>query len=99
MGKYAYVKLSIILYHKQTDLSICFAKFLEKYFSSRLWVIKKAKSIAAILTCKSRFDSGIFCYYIIFVTVATVAPNGRIRVRWIRFLRVSKAHCSISDAF
>ena len=26
MGKYAYAKLSIILYHKQTDLSIGFAK-------------------------------------------------------------------------
>ena len=29
MGMYAYVKLSIILYHNQTDLSICFMKFFE----------------------------------------------------------------------
>ena len=43
MGKYAYVKLSIILYHKQTDLSTGFAEFLEKYFLSRLGVIKKPK--------------------------------------------------------
>ena len=43
MGKYAVSKLSIILYHKETDLSIGFIKFLEKYFSNRLWEIKKAK--------------------------------------------------------
>ena len=30
MGKYAYVKLSIILYHKLTDLSIGFAKIFSK---------------------------------------------------------------------
>ena len=29
MGKYAYVKLGIILYHNQTDLSIGFMKFLK----------------------------------------------------------------------
>jgi hypothetical protein len=29
MGKYAYVKLSIILYHGQTDLSIGFLNFIE----------------------------------------------------------------------
>ena len=35
MGKYAYVKLGIILYHKQTDLSIGFAKvFLKKLCKS-----------------------------------------------------------------
>ena len=38
-------------------------------------------------------------YVIIIFTVATVAPNGRIRVQWIRFLRVSKVHCSTLDAF
>ena len=43
MGKYAISKLSIILYHKQTDLSTGFAEFLEKYFLSRLGVIKKPK--------------------------------------------------------
>ena len=32
MGKYAYVKLSIILYHKSTDLSIWFMKFLKNIF-------------------------------------------------------------------
>ena len=32
MGKYAYVKLSIILYHKQTDLSMGFLNFIENIF-------------------------------------------------------------------
>ena len=32
MGKYAYVKLSIILYHKQADLSIGFLNFIENIF-------------------------------------------------------------------
>ena len=32
MGKYAYVKLSITLYHKETDLSIGFMKFLKNIF-------------------------------------------------------------------
>ena len=32
MAKYAYVKLSVKLYHKETDLSIGFKKFFE-YFS------------------------------------------------------------------
>ena len=30
----SYQKSSIILYHKQTDLSICFARFFEKCFSN-----------------------------------------------------------------
>ena len=34
MGKYAYVKLSIILYHKSTDLSIGFAKVFYKISKS-----------------------------------------------------------------
>ena len=34
MGKYAISKSSIILYHKITDLSIGFTKFIEKYFSN-----------------------------------------------------------------
>ena len=41
MGKYAYVKLSIILYHNQTDLSIGFMKFLKKNFLESLIAIKK----------------------------------------------------------
>lgn len=41
MGKYAYVKLSIILYHKETNLSIGFVKFLKKYFWESLIAIKK----------------------------------------------------------
>ena len=32
MGKYAYAKLSTILYHKSTDLSIGFVKFLKNIF-------------------------------------------------------------------
>ena len=32
MGKYAYVKLSIILYHKQTSLSIGFMKIIKNVF-------------------------------------------------------------------
>ncbi len=32
MGKYAYVKLSIILYHKSMNLSIGFAKNLKNIF-------------------------------------------------------------------
>ena len=59
MGKYAYVKLSIILYHNKTDLSIGFSKVLEKYFSNRLWE-KKDKRVAAIAAWQSRFDSGNF---------------------------------------
>ena len=43
MGKYAYVKLSITLYHKSTDLSIGFAKVLEKYFLNRFLLMKKVK--------------------------------------------------------
>ncbi len=43
MGKYAISKLSIILYHKKTNLSIGFAKFFKKYFSNRLWEITKTK--------------------------------------------------------
>ena len=43
MGKYAYAKLSIILYHKSMNLSIGFAKKLEKHFLNRLGVIKNAK--------------------------------------------------------
>ena len=35
MGKYAYVKLSNKLYHKSMNLSIGFAKVLEKYFFNR----------------------------------------------------------------
>ena len=31
MGKYAYVKLSNILYHKSMNLSIGFAEVLEKF--------------------------------------------------------------------
>ena len=31
MGKYAISKLSIILYHKETDLSIGFAKVFSRY--------------------------------------------------------------------
>ena len=46
MGKYAISKLGITLYHKQMDLSICFAKYLEKYFSNCLWVVKKEKKAA-----------------------------------------------------
>ena len=30
MGKYAVSKLSIIFYHKETDLSICFVKIFSK---------------------------------------------------------------------
>ena len=41
MGKYAYIKLSIILYHKQASLSIGFMKFLKKYFLESLIAIKK----------------------------------------------------------
>lgn len=43
MGKYAISKLSIILYHKEADLSIGFTKFIEKYFLNRLWEIKKTR--------------------------------------------------------
>ena len=43
MGKYAYVKLSIILYHKLTGLSIDFIKFLEIYFFKSTLSDKKAK--------------------------------------------------------
>ena len=50
MGKYAHVKLSIILYHKQTNLSIGFekvlenfAKVLEKYFFKSLLINEKGK--------------------------------------------------------
>ena len=43
MGKYAVSKSSIILYHKQTDLSIGFTKILEKYFSDCLGLMKKSK--------------------------------------------------------
>jgi len=32
MGKYAYVKFIIILYHNQTDLSIGFMEFLKNIF-------------------------------------------------------------------
>ena len=38
MGKYAISKLSIILYHKVTDLSIAFIKFLKNIFRSQSWV-------------------------------------------------------------
>ena len=41
MGKYAYVKLSIILYHKETDLSIGFYEISQKYFLKSLIAIKK----------------------------------------------------------
>ena len=58
MGKYAYVKLSIILYHKQMDLSIGFVEFLKNYFSNCLGVMKKSNEKAAIAACVSRFDSG-----------------------------------------
>ena len=59
--------------------------------------MKKAK----VKPLSQRVNHTLIAAYsvIIFVTVVTVAPNGRIRVRWIRFLRVSKAHCSTSDAF
>jgi len=30
MGKYAYVKFGIILYHKHTDLSMVFVKIISK---------------------------------------------------------------------
>ena len=43
MGKCAYIKLSIILYHKQANLSIGFIKFLERYFFKSILSDKKAK--------------------------------------------------------
>ena len=43
MGKYAISKLSVILYHKQMNLSIGFIKFLKNIFSNCLLVIKKDK--------------------------------------------------------
>jgi len=36
-------KLSVILYHKEADLSIDFIKFLEKYFFKSTLSDKKAK--------------------------------------------------------
>ena len=57
MGKYATSKLIIISYHKEVDLSMAFAKVLEKYFLNRLWEIKKQKK-TAIAACVSHFDSG-----------------------------------------
>ena len=38
-------------------------------------------------------------YVIVIITVVTIVLNGRIRVRWIRFLRVLRARCSTLDAF
>ena len=53
MGKYAISKLSSILYHKATDLSIDSVKFIKKYFSNlfqaNLSDYKKIKSKAAIV--------------------------------------------------
>ena len=43
MGKYAISKLSIILYHKLTDLSIAFIKFLKNIFQNCLSSGKRAK--------------------------------------------------------
>ena len=43
MGKYACVKLSVILYHKLTNLSISFMKFLENIFWNCLSSGKRAK--------------------------------------------------------
>ena len=43
MGKYAYVKSSITLYHKQADLSIAFIKFLKNIFQNCLSSGKRAK--------------------------------------------------------
>ena len=43
MGKYVISKLSIVLYHKQIDLSIGFIKFLERYFFKSTLSDKKAK--------------------------------------------------------
>ena len=51
MGKYAYAKLSIILYHKSTDLSIGIAKFLKNVFQGNVSACKKFKSKAAITAC------------------------------------------------
>lgn len=42
MGKYAYVKLSIILYHKLSDLSIGFMNFIE-IFSEIVWQVAKVQ--------------------------------------------------------
>lgn len=61
MGKYAYAKYSIILYHKQADLSIGFIKILKIFLNIFLksfgkW--QKCKRKAAIAACQSRFDSG-----------------------------------------
>ena len=43
MGKYAISKLSIILYHKETDLSISFIKIFEKCFFKSPFSNKKDK--------------------------------------------------------
>ena len=58
MGKYAYVKLSIILYHKLTDLSMGFIEFLKIIFLKSFGKWQKCKRKAAIAACQSRFDSG-----------------------------------------
>ena len=42
MGKYAYVKLSIILYHKLTDLSMGFIEFLKIFFEI-VWQVAKVQ--------------------------------------------------------
>ncbi len=47
MGKYAYVKLSIILYHKLSDLSIGFMNFIE-FFLKSFGKWQKCKRKAAI---------------------------------------------------
>ena len=59
MGKYAISKLSVILYHKQTNLSIGFAKFLKNIFQIDFESYKRKKK-AAIAAYKSRFDSDFF---------------------------------------
>ena len=62
MGKYAYVKLSIILYHNQTNLSIGFAKVLEKYFFKSLLINEKGKRKPLSRRGNHALKAAILCF-------------------------------------
>ena len=62
MGKYVYVKSSIIFYHKPMNLSIGFAKVLEKYFFESLLINEKGKRKPLSRRGNHALKAAILCF-------------------------------------
>ena len=75
MGKYAISKLSIILYHKQTNLSIGFVKNPKKFLQNCLLGCKKPKE-SRYRSVNHALIAAILNFYIIMPEILSISLVG-----------------------